>query len=213
MPCTGLLASCGMALFSLFTFHFPCQTSPSLRVSLSWMPLPRRHRAHDIHIPPKRLNSPVFHFSLFTFHCAAPAAPRRGARRPGMTRLARFLRLPPPSVSAIVGSAATPRPPRPRRPRQTSDLLPQIQQFLGNLVHFHSERWLRGVYKRTSPLIFGTGLTRASQENHGGAFCWPGKVPPRHIPRAEDNAGDHVQHKINLPRRRRGRSACIVSME
>ena len=64
------------------------------------------------------------------------AGSRRGARRNGMTAgFNAFSRLPRSSVSAKVGPAVTPRTKVPAR-RQTTDLLPQIQSFQGNLDNF-----------------------------------------------------------------------------
>jgi len=47
---------------------------------------------------------------------------------------------------------------------------PANPPFLGNLARFHSERRLRGVRRRTSPLIFETRPARGSKENRGEAF-------------------------------------------
>ena len=68
----------------------------------------------------------------------------------------RVLRLPRPAVSAIVGSAATPRG-QPRSVRRTTEFAlanPIVPRKSGQ---FRSERWMQDAHVRTSLLIFRNG--------------------------------------------------------
>lgn len=106
------------------------------------------------------------------------AGSRRGARRNGMTAgFNAFSRLPRSSVSAKVGSAV---PLRGAIPGAVADnrfapANPIVSRKSGQFPH--SGHWLRGAYLRTSLLIFGTGLSRASLKNNGEAFHWPTSPP------------------------------------
>ena len=66
---------------------------------------------------------------------------RRGARRCGSSGRGASLRLPPRAVPATIGYAKPIRGPCPGSTTQTIDLLLANPTLLGNLVHFHSERW------------------------------------------------------------------------
>ncbi len=102
------------------------------------------------------------------------AGSRRGARRNEVTWLAWdvfALALPSRFCDGRSCRDATDESPGAAADNRFAPANPIVSRKSGQFPH--SGHWLRGAYLRTSLLIFGTGLSRASLKNNGEAFCRP----------------------------------------
>lgn len=77
---------------------------------------------------------------------------------------------------------------------KTFELHPQFQPFQGNLVHFHTERWLRGAHPARLSADFRYGPDQSLLgEPSERLFCWPGKISP--MPQTI-RAGENYDHSL-----------------
>ncbi len=137
----------------LVTFHFSLFSAPAVIQRA-----PPGYPLYDTPCPPSASGRPARRTRRTkdrdrTWAFRGGAESRRGARRRGPARRCGAVsRLPREAVSAMVAPAAAKRGASPATARRTTHLHPQRQPFRGNLDHFCSERWLRGVHAPCAPL-------------------------------------------------------------